>query len=147
MTASPSILADEFVLDASVALAWGFEDEHDPLAEAILDRLPATQAVAPATLLLEVANALLVGERRGRLTQADVAQFVELLDSLPVTLDDETSERALWEILTLAREQNLSAYEAAYLDLAMRHGLPLATLDQRLRGAAAAVGVALYAVP
>jgi predicted nucleic acid-binding protein len=147
LTTSPSSLEDEFVLDASVALSWGFEEEHDPFAEAILDRLPAAQAAAPTILPLEVANALLVGERRGRVTRADIAQFIELFDSLPITLDDETSERALWEILTLAREQNLSTYDAAYLDLAMRRGLPLATLDQRLRGAARAVGVALYVVP
>jgi predicted nucleic acid-binding protein len=147
LTESPAGATEEFVLDGSVALAWGFEDEDSPYAETILDHLPDTQAAAPTIWPLEVANALLVGERRGRVTRADIAQFIELLDSLSITVDEETSERALWEILSLARAQNLSTYDAAYLDLAMRRGLPLATLDQRLRNAATAVGVELYVAP
>lgn len=135
----------DLVLDSSVALTWAFEDEVSAYAEAILDRLPVIGAFVPAIWPLEIANSLLVAERRGRASLADTAQFIRVLNGLPIILDDETSERALGDTLSLARAQNLSAYDASYLELTMRRGLPLATLDQRLRDVAAAVGVPLYA--
>ena len=137
--------AGEFVLDNSVVMAWGFDDEADPDAEALLDRMPTLRAHVPTLWPLEVANALLVGERRQRMTPADTAQFLSLLGTFPITLDDQTTARAWVETLSLARARNLSVYDAAYLELSMRRGLPLATLDARLKAAAIAVGVSLFA--
>jgi predicted nucleic acid-binding protein len=133
-----------FVLDGSIALAWFFEDEADAYAEAVQDSLAEASALVPSLWALEVANGALVGERRKRTTQAKVTQFLSLLKSLPITTDDETAVRAWQETLQLARTHNLSVYDAAYLELAMRRGLPLATLDEDLEAAAAAVGVEKY---
>jgi predicted nucleic acid-binding protein len=136
----------EFVLDNSVAMVWGFDDEADPYAEAVLDLMPTARAHVPALWPLEVANVLLVGERRRRITPADTAKFLSLLGTFPIVVDDETSARAWNDSLALARAQKLSVYDAAYLELAMRRGLPLATLDDKLNVAAAAVGVPLHSV-
>jgi predicted nucleic acid-binding protein len=135
------------VIDCSITMSWCFPDENDPYAREVLRSLPSLPALVPAHWSLEVANSLVVGERCRRLDEASVLTFVALLASLPITLDQETPERALRETLSLARERNLSSYDAAYLELATRRGLPLATLDQRLRNAAAAVGVDFYVVP
>lgn len=132
-----------FVLDASVAMAWCFADEATEYTESLLDSPRGTLATVPAIWPLEVANVLLVAERRGRLTQAQIVRFAQLLASLPITVDDAILAGALCPVLALAREQGLSAYDAAYLQLAMREGLALATQDARLRDAATRVGVAL----
>jgi len=135
---------EEFILDNSVTMVWGFDDEADSYAEALLDLMPKARAYVPTLWPLEVANALLVGERRKRITPADTAKFLSLLGTFPITVDDQTTTRAWSETLNLARAQALSVYDAAYLELAMRRGLPLATLDDKLKAAAAAVGVLLY---
>ena len=135
-----------FVLDGSVTMAWGFEDEADAYAEAILDRMPELQAHVPSLWSLEVANALLVGERRQRITSADAAHFLAILGSFPITVDGETVAHAWTDTMHLARAHNLSSYDASYLELAIRLGLPLAALDGRLKTAAAAVGVPLFDV-
>jgi predicted nucleic acid-binding protein len=137
---------EAFVLDGSVTMVWGFEDEDDEYAEAILDRMPGLQAYVPALWHLEVANALIVGERRGRTTPADAAHFLAILGAFPITVDDETIARAWSDTMHLARAHQLSAYDAAYLELALRRGLPLATLDDRLKAAAAVVGVPLFEI-
>jgi predicted nucleic acid-binding protein len=137
---------DAFVLDGSVTLVWGFTDENDDYATAILDKLPDLQAYVPSLWPLEVANALLVGERRGRTTPADAAHFLAILGTFPITVDDETVARAWVETMHLARAHKLSAYDASYLELAMRLGLPLATLDDKLKVAAISVGVSLFVV-
>jgi predicted nucleic acid-binding protein len=129
------------VVDASVVLAWCFPDEHNDYANRILDLLEETPAVVPSLWFVEVANALLVGERRNRLNPAEATRFLSLLRSLMVEADTQTSARALTDTLALARAWNLSAYDATYLELAMREGLPLATLDDRLREAATGAGV------
>ena len=95
---------------------------------------------------LEVANALLVGERRRRTTPADAARFLAILASFPITVDDQTAAHAWHETTHLARAHGLSAYDASYLELAIRLGVPLATLDDKLKAAAIAVGVPLFAV-
>ena len=136
-----------FVLDGSVTLVWGFTDENDDYATAILDRMPDLQAYVPGLWPLEVANALLVGERRGRTTPADAAHFLAILGAFPIAVDDETVARAWVETMHLARAHRLSAYDASYLELAMRLGLPLATLDDKLKTAAKAVGVLSFVVP
>jgi predicted nucleic acid-binding protein len=132
----------EFVLDGSVALAWYFKDEADPYADAVAAGFPGVRAVVPAIWPLEVANAVLMGERRKRSTEAQAVQWLGYLGSLPIIVDDETAARAWSDILSLARTRLLSAYDAAYLELAVRRGLPLATLDDKLKAAAKAAGVA-----
>jgi predicted nucleic acid-binding protein len=132
-----------FVIDCSVVMAWCFADEADEYADSVLDMLASAEAVAPSIWALEVANVLLVGERRNRLKEADSARFIELLSELHITADNETADHALREILSIGREQGLSSYDAAYLELAMRHGLALATRDDALRRAAKKLGVRL----
>ena len=132
-----------FVLDASVALAWSFRDERNAYAHRVLRRLEDDPALVPAVWMLEVANGLLVAERRGRFTAADVAQVYGVLADLPIEWSDLTLDQALGPVLDLARARGLSAYDAAYLELAMREGLPLATQDEALRAAAQRVGVPL----
>ena len=130
-----------FVLDCSVAAAWAFEDEAGGYADTILDLLPENGCVVPQHWALEVSNTLVTAERRGRMTPGDAAHFVRLLSRLPIAVDHETSERALRDTRLLAEAAGLSAYDAAYLELAMRQGLPLASQDMALRSAATHLGV------
>lgn len=139
-----SRVTERLVLDGSLTLAWYFADEADPYADAVARGLATREAVVPSLWRLEVANALVVGERRKRGTEAQAAAFVARLSVLPIVIDDETDARAWGETLRLARARQLSAYDAAYLELAMRRGLPLASLDDPLKAAAAAVGVPLF---
>ena len=132
-----------FVLDCSVTMSWALPDEDNRYASAVRTSFGEYEAIVPSIWALEVANGLLVAERRGRLTRADTAEFLALLGGLPILIDSAEPDRALAEILLLGREQNLSSYDAAYLDLAMREGLPIATLDEPLRKAAQAVGVGI----
>jgi predicted nucleic acid-binding protein len=135
-----------FVVDASIALAWCFADEATPAADALLDRLVDEEAAAPALWRLEVANALALAERRGRLTVAGVTRSVALLQRPAITIDAEGSERAFRELLDLARSERLTVYDATYLELALRLGVPLASKDLKLRKAAARLGLALLGV-
>ena len=137
---------NDFVLDGSITMIWGFEDEADDYAEAILGRMPDLQAHVPSLWPLEVANALLVGERRKRITPADTARFLAILDAFPITVDGETVAHAWADTMHLARAHNLSSYDASYLELAIRLGLPLAAQDGKLKAAAEAVGVLLFEV-
>ncbi len=132
-----------FVMDASVTMAWCFEDEATPYTESVLERLRVEEAEVPAIWSLEVANVLLVAERRRRLTESQTVRFTEILLALPVNVDTEAKERCLGPILSLGREFALSAYDAAYLELAARRGLALATCDEGLKSAAAQMGVPL----
>src|SRR4051812_34414107 len=134
---------ERLVLDCSIALCWYFQDEADPYADSVAEKLVSAEALVPSLWALEVANAVLMGERRKRSTQADAQRWIAVLETLPITLDGQTSARAWNDTLTLARAQNLSAYDAAYLELALREGLPIATLDAKLKAAAQAVGVPL----
>jgi predicted nucleic acid-binding protein len=136
---------DGFVLDCSVTMAWCFDDEATPHTDSVRDSLAIVGAVVPSIWPLEVANATIVGERRKRLDEARSRRFITLLESLPIAVDDETSTRAFGDISHLARAYQLSAYDAAYLELAVRRGLPLACLDGKLKAAATAAGVSLFA--
>lgn len=132
------------VVDASVAVAWCFEDEQSPFTEGVLDLLSAgTEALTPAIWPFEVANALLVAERRKRLTVAQVTALLGRVARLPVSVEPVETGRAFEQILSVARQQNLSEYDAAYLELALRTGLPLATLDGKLKEAARLLDVGL----
>lgn len=134
-----------FVLDASLALAWCFEDEASPISEALLDRTRAEGGHAPAIWPVEVANALLVGERRGRLKPAATLRFIGLIEGLPITVDAAAPARAWRTAAEIARAHNLSVYDASYIDLAARLVLPLATVDARMREAARQYGIHLVA--
>ena len=136
-----------FVLDCSITMAWCFDDEATPYTDSVRDSLPDSRAVVPTLWPVEVANAVIVGERRKRLDEARSRHFLTLLTSLPITTDDETAVRAWADTMHLARAHGLSAYDAAYLELAMRLGLPLATLDGKLIAAAKAVGVERFGAP
>jgi predicted nucleic acid-binding protein len=130
-----------FVLDSSVAIAWLMPDETHDAADAICGRLIADPAIVPEVWPLEIGNVLLFARRRGRLTPPQVKAAVRRLLALPIEIDTGTSEHALSETLELANAYDLTIYDAAYLELAIRRGLPLATLDQRLREASAAAAV------
>ncbi len=130
----------DFVLDASVTMSWCFQNESTPYTEGVLDRLQTATAIVPAIWPLEVANVLLATERRGRLKEAQSRRFIELLLALPIVMEQPAAERILTSVLTLGREQGLSAYDAAYLELAVRLDLPLATRDERVISAAEAIG-------
>lgn len=129
-----------FVVDASITLAWCFEDEASGDAEAALERLLAEGAIAPAHWPLEIANALWSAERRGRLAASDLPTLRSMLITLPVEILPVELSTALSTIDT-AQAHGLSAYDATYLHLAEVRGLGLATIDARLRAACASAGV------
>jgi len=132
-----------FVIDASVTLAWCFEDEASGDADAVLDRLEREAALAPAHWPLEVANALRTAERRGRLNATDLPRLRALLAALPVEIAPVELPTAIGGVLEAARAYDLTAYAAAYLHLAAVRAVPLATIDDRLRAACARAGVEL----
>ena len=129
-----------FVLDASIAACWAFEDEDHPRAALALERIRTDEARVPGLWWFEVRNVLLVNERRGRITEVATARFLRQLSRLGVTLDRSPDEAAL---LSLARRYRLTVCDASYLELAHRDGLPLATLDADLARAARAEDLAL----
>ena len=131
------------VIDASVALAWVFGDETHDTAWQIVDRLRERPAWAPSHFHLEVGNGLLAGLRRGRLNMDQTRTAVVALGTLPIEVDLDTPSRAFGESWRLAAQHGLTTYDATYLELAIRRGLPLATLDARLASAARAEGVTL----
>jgi predicted nucleic acid-binding protein len=132
-----------FVVDCSTTMAWCFDDEMTAATDVILDRLRVTGAIAPVLWPLEVANVLLMAERRQRITERETARLARLLQSLPVIIDAEKATNIFGSIVALAREYRLTVYDASYLELAIRHVIPLATRDQRLRAAALAASVPL----
>ena len=132
------------VIDTSVTMAWCFEDEADEATDRVLDRLTEDHAVVPALWQLEVANVLLVAERRKRITEAQATRFLDLLGGLPIRIDHFSGDATA--VLATGRRHGLSAYDAAYLILAERLAVPLATLDDRLRTACSNAGVPL-AIP
>jgi predicted nucleic acid-binding protein len=135
------------VLDASVTLAWCFPGESSAYSDAVLDLLSGgVEAVAPAIWPFDVANALLVAQRRKRIAVTQVTPLLHRISSLPISVEPIPVDRAFGPILAAARDENLTEYDAAYLELALREGLPLATLDQRLRQAARNTGVAIVKI-
>lgn len=137
-------MSSRFVVDNSVVMSWCFEDEGDTYAEDVLESLEAGEALVPAIWPLEVGNVLLVAERKKRLSHASAVRFLDLLGGLPIAVEQEPPDRMLKEILSLAREHELSTYDASYLDLAMRLDLPISTLDTSLLKAAGKCEVPVY---
>ncbi len=129
------------VLDASVALSWCFDDQADEVGDRLLGELADRVALVPSLFSLELANAVLVGERRKRISVAQGEAFFRRLEALPIEVDELTSARAAREILSLARTHGLSTYDAAYLELALRHQAALYTRDRELAAAARRLGL------
>ena len=128
------------VLDASLALAWLFEDECTPAVDAVLTRVAAAGARVPALWRLEVGNALQTAIRRRRIDAAFRDQALQRLAALPITTDSDTDIHAWTTTLALADRFGLTLYDAAYLELAQRRALPLVSLDEALREAAHKLG-------
>jgi predicted nucleic acid-binding protein len=135
-----------FVVDASMTLSWCFADEATPYSRAVLAALETTYAVVPALWPFEVANALALAERRKRITQEGIADFLETLRRLPIQVERREAVWVWQATIALARDHKLTAYGAAYLDLARRQQLSLATLDDDFQKAGLAVGVATLAL-
>jgi predicted nucleic acid-binding protein len=131
-----------FVIDASVTVAWCFEDEASDATESLLRRLLTEGGLAPGHWPFEVANALRSGERRGRLGEAKLSVARSLLETLPVDIAPSDVGGALG-VLDIARSHDLSVYDAAYLDLAASRNLGLATVDQRLAAACRTAGISV----
>jgi predicted nucleic acid-binding protein len=134
------------VVDASISLAWVFEDESDAYADHVLDALRSWEAVAPALWPLEVTNGLLIAERRGRISSAETIAFLRTLMMLPIVVEPLSRNDAFTAMHSIGQKHRLSAYDATYLELARRLGVPLATSDRALRAAAHTEGVAVFAM-
>ncbi len=132
------------VIDCSIALTWCFEDEASPETDGLFERVRDEGAIVPGLWYLEVSNVLLQAEKRGRIGIGDVTTRLDLMDELPISVDQQTTSRAWREILTLARAEGLTTYDATYLELSVRRGFPLLTKDNELAGAAKRLGVAVF---
>jgi len=129
-----------FVVDASIALSWYLPGETSAVSEAAFARLRDADAIAPILWWLEIRNTLVISERRQRITPAQIIQILTRLGELPVRLDAAPDSET---VLALARAHGLTVYDAAYLELALRLAIPLATLDRALAAAAPSAGVEL----
>jgi predicted nucleic acid-binding protein len=127
-----------FVVDASVTMAWSFDDENHPVAASALSRIRDDEAFAPSLWWFEVRNALAMGERRGRTSEQKTAEVLLHLAELSVSIDEQPDEKAIFR---LARKRRLTFYDASYLELAQRRNFALATLDSAISRAAKAEGV------
>jgi predicted nucleic acid-binding protein len=131
-----------FVLDASVTLSWCF-DEGGPWAQSLLDMLDDSRGAVPSIWSLEVANVVVLTQRKGRISDDRARDVLQTLARLPIDLDMTSHQRVWGDVVDLARKHNLTVYDAAYLELAARLGLPLATLDHQLIAAAELEGIPL----
>jgi len=130
------------VIDASTAIGFVLKDEHAPHALKALEVIESgVPTFVPAHWCVEVANGLIMAERRKRASQADITEALNLVVALPVIMDDQTAQRSCSDTAALARQYDLTIYDAAYLELAMRRGAALATTDHRLAESAKATGV------
>lgn len=137
----------EVVIDSSIALTWCFEDEASPETDKLFERVRDDGAIVPGLWYLELSNVLLQAEKRGRISTGDIATRLDLIAELPISVDQETTVRAWHEILTLARAERLTTYDATYLELSSRRGLPLLTKDKDLAQAAVRLGVVILPLP
>ncbi|MFY9268433.1 MAG: type II toxin-antitoxin system VapC family toxin [Candidatus Manganitrophaceae bacterium] len=133
-----------FVVDNSVSMRWFFGDgkpQELAFAREVLDAMGDGSALVPVTWGLEVSNVIARAEAKGWVTEARSEAFLGMLEEVDIEVDEETFSRSLSDTLQLARRYRLSAYDASYLELALREGIPLATLDEDLRKAAKKAGV------
>lgn len=137
-------MTEHFVVDNSVVMSWCFKGETNNYADVVLNRLAEASAVVPSIWPLEVVNVLLVAERQKRLSESDSIRFITLLSQLPIVVEYERPDMMMKELLALARANSLSSYDASYLDLAVRKGLPIATLDNKLIEAASRIDVPIF---
>lgn len=133
----------QFVLDCSVTMAWHFEDESSPYADAVRASMLRNRAIVPPVWRLEVVNTLGVGVRRGRTTVEKAAEFLDILEGLPIEVDINLSWASTRRIAQLAQTRQLSAYDASYLELALRHSCPIAGLDNKLMRVARSLDLVL----
>jgi predicted nucleic acid-binding protein len=132
------------ILDSSVTLAWILSEETSPAAQRVFQEVAASHAWVPWLWRLEIADVLEMGVRRGRHSAKFRDDTLEDLAQLPIRTDPETERHAWDAALRRASRHKLTVYDAAYLELALRRGLPLATLDKELRTAAAKQSVKLF---
>ncbi len=133
------------VIDGSTTIGFLLKDEQEESAVKALDAIErGIPTYVPAHWVVEVANGLIMAERRKRASQADITEALGLVSALPVIADDETAQRAGSDTAGLARQYGLTIYDAAYLELAMRRGASLATTDKDLAKAAKAAGVSIF---
>jgi predicted nucleic acid-binding protein len=138
-------MAGTYVLDNSVTMTWLFADEKRQDCDALQQDLAgASKAIVPDHWAVEVANAMVVGERRKRIVSSSLQPFVDMIESLQIENDGASRRKVFAETLALARQHGLTAYDAAYLELALRLGAPLASLDSTLRKVAQGLGVKLF---
>jgi predicted nucleic acid-binding protein len=136
-----------YVLDNSVAMRWLLSSPKNTdqvYAEAVLKSMVESDAVVPHLWHLEAANVMLSAEKQGELETGEVERFITQLEILPIQVDQLTAHQAFSRTLSLSRAYKLSSYDASYLELAIREGIPLATLDKDLRKAAKGSGVVIY---
>ena len=129
------------VIDASITMAWCFEDEMTPATEEVLDEVVESSAIVPSIWRFEVGNALQMANRRKRITGIYRDDALARLLAMPITVDSETDAHVWTSALRLSERFGLTLYDAAYVELAQRRNLPLATLDQEMRSAAHALNV------
>lgn len=134
----------DFVLDCSVTMAWCFDDEITEYSEAVLESLTLKSALVPVIWPLEVTNVLLMAIKRKRITKIKAAGFLDRLNDLPIRLANSKPLSAMMSIFELGDEQKITSYDAAYLDLAIAHNIPLATLDKDLSKAAKASKIKIH---
>ena len=139
-------MSADLVVDSSIALTWLFADELTSATAELLERLNAETGVVPDLWFLEIANVPCLAERRGGIPADRSAEFIMQLSKLDLEIDAECSKRAFTHLLPLCRSHQLTSYDAVYLDLAFRRSLPLATLDEALRRAAATLDIKLLGV-
>ena len=137
-------MKERIVIDGSIALAWVFQDEHSEYANEIAKQYRNSEFIVPFLFRWEFANVLTVAFRRNRCRRDDVTAHLEYLSGMPFHYDEISSKAAWSDTLELAIVHNLTVYDAAYLELALRELIPLATLDADMKKAAKAAGVKLF---
>jgi predicted nucleic acid-binding protein len=137
------MMSGDFVVDNSIVMAWCFEDESTKYTDAVQEMLINHRAFVPSIWPLEVANVLLVAERQNRISMADSGRFITLLSQLPIKVGQSEPDRVFHDTLNLARQHRLSSYDASYLALAIRMGLPIASLDKAILRAAKSIKIGI----
>lgn len=129
------------VLDCSIAVSWCFEDEASEATDQLLLKVQEQGALVPALWYLEFGNVLIQAKKKGRISEIQLMAGMDLIRQLPITTDNINPDKIMSKIMLLATQHHLTTYDAAYLELALRSNLPLATKDNDLRKAANKLGI------